>query len=350
MTGLGDGDADRLVRSARGLLLGLVLGDAIGAARARVPPDGLLHGTTASQLACFTVDGVIRASVRMAHKGICDPVSVVWHAYVRWAALQGIPAADVYDEWRLGPNAAWPDGWLARLPVLRQRRGSAPATVSVIQSGGRGGRDRPATSSHGAHAVTRTLPVGLTVSLIDVEAFAGDVAALTHAGPAVAAAEVAASVVAQVRDGKALSVAVDTTLRRRPRQLERLDDAVQAATQRPGDVGVLRSLASDRTSASALAGGLYAALSHPLPDQGETALRFAAAAPDAAGVGAVTGALLGVEHGPDIWPVEWLSRLELVWVADTLARDLILEVTSGPSGTEFTAGSDSFWWGRYPGW
>lgn len=65
-------DVDR----ARGLLLGLLLGDA-GAHRAgaaRVAGErGVLFPTAASRLACFTVDGLIRGHLRMAHRGIGPP-------------------------------------------------------------------------------------------------------------------------------------------------------------------------------------------------------------------------------------------------------------------------------------
>ncbi|WP_196467463.1 hypothetical protein [Planomonospora sp. ID91781] len=80
------------------------------------------------------------------------------------------------------------------------------------------------------------------------------------------------------------------------------------------------------------------------------ALTFAAAAPDGDSVTAVTGALLGALYGVDIWPVELISRLELVWVMDTLARDLALQITESPAGGEYESGEDPFWWDRYPGW
>jgi hypothetical protein len=70
--------------TARGCVLGLVLGDAIGAADAEAASGGTLRATSAAQLACFTIEGVIRAHVRMTHKGICHPPGVVWHAYARW--------------------------------------------------------------------------------------------------------------------------------------------------------------------------------------------------------------------------------------------------------------------------
>ena len=59
--------------TARGCVLGLMLGDAIGATGGNVPACGPLLATSAGQLACFTIDGLIRAHIRGMHKGICHP-------------------------------------------------------------------------------------------------------------------------------------------------------------------------------------------------------------------------------------------------------------------------------------
>lgn len=58
-----------------------------------------------------------------------------------------------------------------------------------------------------------------------------------------------------------------------------------------------------------------------------------------------------------------LSRRELVWVADTLARDLVSELTENPGGHEtlhqagtetyeigWQEGTEPAWSRRYPGW
>ncbi|MEU9247114.1 ADP-ribosylglycohydrolase family protein [Streptomyces sp. NPDC048385] len=95
----------------RGLLLGLAVGDTLGAARGKLPADVSLRAGVSTQLACFTAEGTIRAFVRGDHKGVCSPSGVVWHAYRRWAALQGI---ELLDHPESGQGGAWPDGWLAK--------------------------------------------------------------------------------------------------------------------------------------------------------------------------------------------------------------------------------------------
>jgi ADP-ribosylglycohydrolase len=171
------GRTTKQLSTARGCVLGLVLGDAIGAAGVDVPSSGVLRATSAAQLACFTMEGVIRAHVRATHKGICHPPGVVWHAYTRWAAMQGIPD--------IAPRGkdVWPDGWLAQVPVLAARRGSAPATITALQDGTMGQIDKPVGSSTGAHALTRVLPVGLAGDWVSEPVrFAAEIAATTHAG------------------------------------------------------------------------------------------------------------------------------------------------------------------------
>ncbi|MFJ9740510.1 ADP-ribosylglycohydrolase family protein [Streptomyces sp. NPDC101166] len=105
----------------------------------------------------------------------------------------------------------------------------------------------------------------------------------------------------------------------------------------------LAQLAPDATAPSALLGGLYVAASFPDRYQVDAALRFAAQAPDGDSVACVAGALLGAAHGAEALPVDLVSRHELAWVLDTLARDLVAQLTDSPSGGEYVSG-----WGSIP--
>jgi len=109
-------------------------------------------------------------------------------------------------------------------------------------------------------------------------------------------------------------------------------------------------LAPDARAMSALAGGVYAAVSFAGREQVRDGLRFAASGANGAHAAVVAGALLGAVHGVDALPVDWVSRLELAWVGDTLARDLVAEFLDRPSGGEYTPAPDPRWWSRYPGW
>ncbi|MGA5191261.1 ADP-ribosylglycohydrolase family protein [Streptomyces griseoincarnatus] len=358
----------RLESRLRGMMLGLALGDTMGTARGEPPASGPLRAGVSTQLACFTAEGTIRAMVRMEHKGICHPPSVVLHAYCRWAALQGIETERMRRRWASGTGEGWPDGWLAGVPVLAERRGSAPATVAALSRIDER-HEQTAIRSRGCHSLTRALPI----SAIGKEgaALAGETAALTHGDAAAWSATVRATALLHhcltnspeeahppvtadqpVREALRTGIAVLPPLGRGDvgNEHDHLITVFRHAVEQPADAGVLARLAPDATAPSALYGGLYAALSFPHRAGFATALRFAAGAPDGDSVACVTGALLGAVHGIEALPVDLVSRHELSWVLDTLARDLLLQTLDSPSGSEYVEGWDPHWWSRYPGW
>lgn len=312
-----------------------------------------------TQLAAFTLEGAIRAVMRADHKGICHPPGVVWHAYCRWAALQGIEVEAMRNQWGGYMPGAWPDGWLAQVPVMAQRRGSAPATVAALKTMEAGTPEKPSTSSRGCHALTRTLPLAALVRPDDpnfATELAADVAALTHGH---ADAQVATLLAVHVAGfalvtGSVVEAArtplIGVNLRGGGNLWRRAEAAHDVATRNPRNAGELARVAPGATADAAFLGGLYTALSFPDRGDAMAALKFAAGAPDGDSVAAVTGALLGAAHGAEAWPVELLSRLELVWVLDTLARDLVAQLTDKPGGTEYSIPPDPHWWDRYPGW
>ena len=135
---------------ARGLMLGLLLADCVD----QWDQPGPLTGTCLTQLACFTLEGGIRAHERAIHKGICHVPSVIWHAWCRWADIQG-----------LGPQFAayWggQSGWLHQVRPLADRRGSAPTTVNALLASPRAPETPATNASAGHHALTRVLPLAI---------------------------------------------------------------------------------------------------------------------------------------------------------------------------------------------
>src|SRR5262249_39661616 len=111
------------VQAARGVMLGLLLGDAFAAG---ITTAGPLVGTGAGQLACFTVDALIRDDIRAAHRGVAHREVAVWAGYQRWGRWQGI----------LDPRtpATPPDGWLATVPVLGAPRTPVPSIVAALRA------------------------------------------------------------------------------------------------------------------------------------------------------------------------------------------------------------------------
>lgn len=301
-------DEDRV----RGLMLGLLLGDGYD----ELSGDGLIHGTCVSQLAMYTLEGLVRACVRSDHKGICHPPSVVWHAWCRWAHRQGLGASFI-AHWE-GGSAHWPDGWLHQVAPLAERRGNAPATVTALRAGPQT-PTQPRTGSNGYHAVTRSLPVAVVAcGLGEPHRLAVEIAALTHGSEAAqSAAGLAATTAYQVLLGAP----------------DALFDAAGLTPAAPGTaVEALRQ------------GALAAQAAHDLT----TALL--SAAPHGRGATTVAGALYGAATGVAALPSDLLQRLEAGWAADLLARDALLEVTTHPSGSDYSTPADATWWARYPGW
>ncbi|WP_225095293.1 ADP-ribosylglycohydrolase family protein [Streptomyces sp. CoH27] len=353
----------------RGMMLGLGIGDTLGAARGNLPPSGVLRAGVSTQLACFTAEGVIRAMVRASHKGICHPPGVVLHAYCRWAALQGIEVQRMRRRWGSSMGEGeWPDGWLAGVPVLAERRGSAPATVAAL-SRIETPHDEIATASRGCHALTRSLPIAVVG--IGWAQQAGDFAGLTHGDSAARSATAQAAVLLHHcltstppdddhtgRSDRAVRQALEAGAATLGDLDERVTDdarrrllaAMQHAAGQPAQAAVLARLAPDATAPSALLGGIYTAAWFPGRAQLRDALDFAAGAPDGDSVACVTGALLGAVHGFEALPLDLVSRHELAWVLDTLARDMLSETTDSPSGSEYVRGWDPHWWDGYPGW
>jgi ADP-ribosylglycohydrolase len=209
--------------------------------------------------------------------------------------------------------------------------------------------DKPVGASLGAHALTRSLPVGLAAGwLAEPTRIAREIAVTTHALAAADIAALGTSILLHLAQGQPLDHAVDHAQSEDAARV--LDSASSSARSHPSDPAVMRQLAPDTRASSALAAGIYVAASFPHPAQIRDALLFAADTRDGGHVAAVTGALLGTAHGADALPVDLVSRLELAWVADVLAHDMISEFTKSPSGTEYAPANDPTWRNRYPGW
>lgn len=242
------------------------------------------------------------------------------------------------------------------MPVLAERRGSAPATVAALRGQDMGTVEKPIGTSIGAHGLTRTLPAGLCPQWGQSPgSFAAEVAALTHGPVAIDAAAIGATIVHHIGQGQSIAEAAERAQREWPARAPRagelpLAPALAAARANPSQIAELARLAPDARAMSALAGAVYVASSMPHREQVRDALLLAASASDGGHVAAVVGAFLGAAHGPDALPVDWVSRMELVWVADTLAGDLIRELVDSPSGSDYGNATDPHWVHRYPGW
>ena len=155
-----------------GCLLGGAIGDALGAGiefdsiteiRRAHGPTGVTDYVEAygrrgaitddTQMTLFTVEGIIRASVRARAKGICNPANVVRHAYLRWYHTQG-------HRWPDDEFAGGPDGWLITVEDLHHGRAPGNTCLSAMAQGGTGEPDEPINTSKGCGGVMRAAPAG----------------------------------------------------------------------------------------------------------------------------------------------------------------------------------------------
>ena len=349
------GEDDRF----RGCLLGGAVGDALGApvefmslaeVRRRIGTDGvtdMVAGmwpagsiTDDTQMTLFTAEGLLRAQVRWAGKGICHPPTVVDHAYARWLTTQG----ERSGRWDDRPA----DGWLIGVNELHARRAPGGTCLSALGAERMGTVERPLNDSKGCGGLMRIAPVGLIAGRDVAFSLGVEVAALTHGHPSgYLSAGFMAAVIAALRDG----APVETALDQATAELGRHDGSEEtlAAVGRARKLGAdgppsperVETLGGGWVAEEALAIALYAVL---------TTRSFGAAAVvavnhggDSDSTGAIAGNLAGLLYGEPAIPREWLEQLELRQTITQVADDLCRCSRGGHWEPEQE-------WERYPGW
>lgn len=315
------------------MLLGGLLGDI------RNPGAEVLHSGPVSHHTCWTLDALIRhrLAVRRRHRTASEdfgpwpsPIPHVRRGLLRWGALA-----------RQWPTSHPPDGWLSGVPVLTMDRGDTPAEDEahhdlVAQ------RPLSAHDSRSSSALFRVLPLAassVTTRPDVVASWCSGTTAMTHGHPeswtatALLGVLVGSHLAGIFRHGPWLSLDAATSLHwffdHYPDPT--LFDYLRQLLIRPDwSPAALQALAPDDTTLSVLAGALYLfqhARNEPLA--GVRHLAATAGSPHA--VASLTCALLGLERGPGGLDTGELSRHELTWVIDALARDYCVTLWSPPS-------------------
>ena len=355
------GDVTLLDR-IRGCLLGGAVGDAIGAAvefmswheiRERFGDAGITgmepaYGrrgaiTDDTQMTLFTTEGLIRAAVRLHHKGITTVTGVVWHAYQRWLVTQGEEQA---GSWQ-GESI---DGWLVDVPALHARRAPGTTCLSALTSGMMGSPDLPINDSKGCGGVMRVAPIGLVVTPEIAFAHGCDVAAITHGHPGgyLPAGALAAMVASIVAGGSITDAVTDATalLRPQPRSdesLRLLDRGRRFGIAGSLDAETLERIGGGWVGDEALAIAVACAVG--ADDFRHGVLAAANHSGDSDSTAAICGNLLGALWGVDAIPTDWLAELELRDEIEILARDLHHQFHAADKTVETAS-----WFMRYPGW
>lgn len=320
----------KLIELSRGVLHGIALGDGADdlLSQAAVRPAGVT-----TQLTLATVEGMIRTMERAGRQLDHDWGHESLAALRRWAVGQGIPG--------VAPERSPGRSPLPQVPGYAVRRGSAPATVRVLRHGPEVLAVGP--KSLGPHALVRTLPFATVVAHQGPQCVwpAVEAARATHSHELIAPV-----VVGGARLGAAAlkhTGGLDTAWLEEVDRLEaegagvvatRLGAAVMAATTDPHNPERVLELAPDRSALSVLAASVYTVLSHPEPEHFHLAMALASFAPDKTSTSAVTGGLLGALNGSTPLLALGAARSELAWACDALGTDLAMTVMLTPLGRE----------------
>lgn len=323
---------------AYGCLLGGALGDALGSAPAHAG-EGPLHFSGTTQLAMYSLDGLLDA-LEWANAGTgADVNACIWLAYLRWYLAQ---------EGSLPPSAPSPQPrWIDGQELLHRRRSPDRTSLSGLATGDMGTSFRPVNpEAKGSATVSRSAPFGLVPHIESPMVFkiSTDAASLTHGHPSARqAAGLFSSLIHHLCAGMGLIEAAATVLdaareadRPAPELVVRLESAQRLAEQpRLPREKVLNELGEGHSAEEALAVGLYAVLATAEGADGprtpqehvRASLSIAAGHGNAApAIGCIAGSLLGAFYGEQCLPEEWLEALEGQDAIRTMA-DQLLKVT-----------------------
>jgi ADP-ribosylglycohydrolase len=357
----------------RGCLLGGAIGDALGGPvefedgrsivakypdrlREFVPggpgwPAGTVTDDT--QMTLFTVEGLIRASVR-TDRGIGFTVAVVHGAYDRWLDTQTLP----------GPSGER-NGWLQGEQWLYARRAPGNTCLTALTEARKGGPTIPqlgyqaGNDSKGCGGVMRVAPFGLLPHDFPAEWVfdkAAEAAGYTHGHPT---GKLAAGTLAAIIHGLCTGAGLDDALSRAIELLEQHDGheetgaaltlARHLAATAPADPVTVEHLGGGWVAEEALAIAVYAALAYPAPEQFLDALALAVThSGDSDSTGAICGNILGALHGETALPAELVFTVEGRPTILQLADDFALEFTQSRS-LHGDYGPYTAWTTRYPG-
>ncbi len=370
----------------RGCLIAGGCGDALGATVEFVSRDEILRRfgetgirdfavgdygfpgaiTDDTQMTLFTAEGLLRAEVRGALRGLSSYSGCVNHAYLRWLATQG-------EKSRAGDIGM--DGWLITYRELFSRRAPGNTCLNALHGRTETGDGSPAVNhSKGCGGVMRAAPVGLLAATQSIPrdekrqlAFTTgcEIAALTHGHPTGQyPAGVLALLILELIEGSTLLEALALSklfLRSMPDHEETLEalevaQVLAQGTDAPSDC--IPRIGEGWVAEEALAIAVFCSLrALSLEDGIIMAVNITG---DSDSTGSITGNILGAFYGEHSIPSRWLATLELRDVIRTMADDLATfkdwrlstdDIVS-PDGIidPLPPPESEFQWNRYPGW
>ena len=297
-----------MINKYRGCLLGLAIGDALGAPveflslgsiRVQYGESGItdLHEwsgfrggsyTDDTQMALATAKGCIKY-YREKNKLECAPTSMVHEFYLAWLESQKEPI-----NWRSPGNTC----------------------LKSLTSGRMGKIGTPINDSKGCGGVMRTAPVGLVFPNSKAFQMGAEFGAITHGHPSgYLPAGFIAELMAWLVEGKSLVESIEYSIGRlrtydeHEESLEKIELAKDLAVSNNAVEECISTIGEGWVGEEALGIALYCSLKFP----GEFEKGVVAAvnhSGDSDSTGAITGAILGTFNGVEAIPEKWVQEVE----------------------------------------
>lgn len=312
-----------MLNKFKGCLLGLAVGDALGAPVEYLSLekikgkygesgitefdvwDGFKPGfySDDTQLSLATAKGCIHAHFNLLRGGEAHSQEFVYKSYMEW---------------------------LESLNDPHQVRHPGYTCMHVLQSGERGSIGNPINDSTEVSGILRTAPVGLAFPPGMAFREAADYAALTHGHPsAYFAAAFFAEIIAQITEGKSLQDAVELSFEQlvafdnHKDLLHYLERALELFINQTSVEESIPQLGEGVSAAEVLALGVFCALKHVFEfSEGVRAAINHSGISTSSGLvtGAILGTLLGYEGIPEIWGSQLENSPEIIEIAEDMHK------------------------------
>jgi ADP-ribosylglycohydrolase len=311
-----------------GCLLGLALGDALGAPveflkldeiREEYGPDGIAglepwrefragSFTDDTQMSLATARGCVDAYLALRHGDVWRPAQAVYRRYLAWLRTQDNP----YMNRAPGATCLW-----------------------ALRSGRMGTWEAPFNNRKGCGGVMRVAPAGLAFPPGQAFRYGVEFAAITHGhSSGYLPAGLLAETVALLMEGRELQECVNAALktaklwRGHEETLAKVEQARGLAADAVAPREAIPLLGEGWVAEEALAIALYCSL-YLQQDWEAAVLAAVNHSGDSDSTGSITGAILGTLHGRDALPAQWLLQLESASGIKAIADDLYLVVREG---------------------
>lgn len=276
-----------------------------------------------TQLAIFTMDGLLWAYIRCSNRGIGTyEGSGVWQSYGRWYYTQ---TGQVLDEYIMHKHEHEPVALnmigvktVLEYEELYSNRLPSEETLSAISTLEMGTMEMPLNDFKDASCLARVAPVGMLLHDNPEQAFlvAARIAAITHGNPTgYLAAGAYACIIAEVINGKALDESVRNALFELKKYTyidevnDTLDYALHLSECEVDWKAVAEMIGRGDSAEDVLALGVFFAIK---AESYEEAARMAANSGGcSSSVGFIACSIVGAMMGEQGVPEEWKNNLEL---------------------------------------